>query len=510
MREVASALAFLHGTGCVHGDLKPENLMLSTKHASDSVVKLIDFGCAQLSGREDIPATDVKTEAYCPPEVLRRDTERLKLGTTGRGRNNSSATRDRMDPSMDMWALGIILYIMLTGFHPFDFEGNSSDQVIARRIMNSTPFPVGEDSKYTAHLSESAIDLILKLLAWDPDDRLTAAEMLDHPWVRGETARTDKIADSHTKLSKFRAFKSGLEVKVFSDLYNWSEESAANATKKTSLIERSFKSFDEQEKGFITRKDLSRQLQSNTDADDSDDDGLTLSNFEDLLSESMKNKYFRKGQVVYREGEEGNEMFFINSGVVEISTHDGFKLQLKQGDFVGEGALLSQNRTRCATVTCVTPVHVIEITREYFEKYLMASFQDINLKIREKNKSRALTRTKAILRQQKELKPLQVGNGDTLYIVGDDGNELFILEKGKVDIRAHDGTTVFTVNRGDLFGERAVVANRPRTTSAVCASDNCTVHVMDASAFTHVLEESPGLQESVSVLFCVDASLLPF
>lgn len=502
MREIASALAFLHGTGCVHGDLKPENLMLSTRHTSDAVVKLIDFGCAQLAGRDDIPVTDVKTEAYCPPEVLEAElTKQRNQGKT------SCSSLERLEPPMDMWALGIILYIMLTGFHPFDFEGDSSDAVIVRRIIKNTRFPVRGDSKYTSHLSESASDLILKLLAFDPRDRITALEMLDHPWIRGVTARKDKITGIDKKLAKFRVFKSGLEAKVFSDLFTWSDERAEMATKKTSLIERSFRSFDEQHKGFVTAKDLNRRLQNDGSYDDSDEDALTLSNFEDMLAESMKNKYFPRGHVMYHEGEEGNAMFFINSGVVELSTSYGFKLTVGQGDFVGEGALLSPDRTRSATVQCVTPVHVIEISRAQFEKYLSASQQDINLKIREKRKSRALGRTKAILRQQKDLVAKEINRGTAVYNVGDDGEAIYILEKGKIDVRAEDGTTVFTVDRGGLFGELAVLESRPRATSAVCTTEKCTLHLMNASAFRHVLEEAPCLHASVSIVTCLPVAL---
>jgi serine/threonine protein kinase len=54
VREVASALAFLHGIGVVHADLKPENLMLSSEQASDSIVKLVEFGFTQIPGGDSI------------------------------------------------------------------------------------------------------------------------------------------------------------------------------------------------------------------------------------------------------------------------------------------------------------------------------------------------------------------------------------------------------------------------------------------------------------------------
>ena len=81
IREVASSLLFIHGLDTTHGDLKPENLMLSSKNPSDAVVKLVDFGCAQVDDKDSIshkynsesdgPAGSSiagKTLAYCPPE----------------------------------------------------------------------------------------------------------------------------------------------------------------------------------------------------------------------------------------------------------------------------------------------------------------------------------------------------------------------------------------------------------------------------------------------------------
>ena len=108
VKEVADALNFLHGIEIVHGDLKPENLMLSTTRKEDSTIKLVDFGCALIrseDGKSIISQSSAgNTPAYCPPEVLEN-------------------TKVPISPSMDIWGLGIILYIMLTGLHPFDLDG---------------------------------------------------------------------------------------------------------------------------------------------------------------------------------------------------------------------------------------------------------------------------------------------------------------------------------------------------------------------------------------------------
>ena len=64
-------------------------------------------------------------------------------------------------------------------------------------------------------------------------------------------------------------------------------------------------------------------------------------------------------------------MYFINSGSVEVySKKDGFSTVLQSGNFFGEGALLHPQKIRSGSVRCVTPVHAIQISREYFEKYI--------------------------------------------------------------------------------------------------------------------------------------------
>ncbi len=82
--------------------------MLSTVRQEDSTIQVVDFGCAQVScedtGIIQTKSTAGNTPAYCPPEVLENP-------------------KDPISPKMDIWGLGIILYIMLTGLHPFDLNG---------------------------------------------------------------------------------------------------------------------------------------------------------------------------------------------------------------------------------------------------------------------------------------------------------------------------------------------------------------------------------------------------
>ena len=172
--------------------------------------------------------------------------------------------------------------------------------------MSNKPPPL-KNSPITAHLSDSAIDIIEKLMCKDETKRITAQEMLEHPWVKGETASRSKMADSDKKLSMYRAFKSRIENKVFKDFVDWSDaEDVKDISKRASLIERSFRAFDPQQKGYITKQDLrmltKRSAAKVRDIDDGDAAQLSLSNFSDLLAENMKNKYWPKHHVVYHEG----------------------------------------------------------------------------------------------------------------------------------------------------------------------------------------------------------------
>jgi serine/threonine protein kinase len=131
---VASAIDFLHGIGLVHCDLKPENLMLSAKNESASI-KLVDFGGSEmlpgfddldLQQQQQLPSprtrprkTGGTTVAYCPPEALK----------------NVDA---QVDPALDMWSLGVIVYIMLTGVHPLDFDG----QFVPTNRLHVMPPPI--------------------------------------------------------------------------------------------------------------------------------------------------------------------------------------------------------------------------------------------------------------------------------------------------------------------------------------------------------------------------------
>jgi len=502
VREVASALAFLHGIGVVHADLKPENLMLSTPHRADAVVKLVDFGSAEVlrnpaeaAGGDDGglggsggTKTGFLTPAYCPPE---------SLDNIARGK------RPGPKPSHDMWALGVILYIMLTGVHPYDLTGDAPDKKVEARIMTPDEYkvPLSPTSPYTSHLSPSAIDLISKLMNRDPNARLTAHEMLNHPWVRGETATTEVITGSDERLNKLK-FK--MQRNFFEDVVKWSDDDSATR-RKSDLIERSFQSFDKKKKGFITNNDLNKTNGGgNTPSpgfstDDAEEMGpsLTMSEFSNVLSANMSSQYFPKGQTIYQEGDIGNHMYFINSGKVEVVTKDGSKASRSQGDFFGEGALLDGGNKRSATITCKSPVHAIRIHREYFKKVIAESGTGIFLTLREKDKIRKRNRSKAILRLHNNLEEIRFKNNESVFKHDSDGDSIFIVDKGRVDILVAD-KLAFGVTSGNVFGENSLLTGRQRNSSAVCKSEEgCITQKLNGNDFRKLVSASPYVKDAL-------------
>ena len=287
VREVASALNFLHGIGVVHADLKPENILLTTSRRGDAVVKLADFGCAQVTdmasaafGNEEdekyTPTYGAPTPAYCPPESILKTVP--------------------IQASADMWGLGVILFIMLTGAHPYDLEGEADDDEIETRIKNPKYRIPINDPAVTGHLSKSAKDLISKLMIRDPKKRLTAMQMLNHPWVKGETAATNIMKGSDAKLSKYRVFKSKLQAKFFENVVMDSDSDDDEVRRKTSLLERSFKALDANHQGYLDIEKLGV-------TDESGGPTLTMSDFQNLLSTNIIHKHFPAGHVMYAEGD---------------------------------------------------------------------------------------------------------------------------------------------------------------------------------------------------------------
>ncbi|KAJ1613347.1 calcium/calmodulin dependent protein kinase [Cryptosporidium canis] len=155
MKQVLSTICYCHDHGIVHRDLKPENFLFLNKNYN-APLKIIDFGLAARVSSEDTSLnTRAGTPYYVAPEVL----------------------QGKYDKRCDMWSLGVILYILLCGYPPFH---GSNDSIILHKVQKGVYGFKEEDWK---HVSFLAIDLIRRLLTYNPTERITARDALNHPWI---------------------------------------------------------------------------------------------------------------------------------------------------------------------------------------------------------------------------------------------------------------------------------------------------------------------------------------
>ncbi|ETE70372.1 MAP kinase-activated protein kinase 3, partial [Ophiophagus hannah] len=159
MRDIGTAIQHLHGMNIAHRDVKPENLLYTSKE-KESVLKLTDFGFAKETTIQNALQTPCYTPYYVAPEVL---------------------GPEKYDKSCDMWSLGVIMYILLCGFPPFySNTGQAISPGMKRRIrMGQYGFPNPEWSE----VSDEAKQLIRLLLKTDPTERMTISQFMNHPWI---------------------------------------------------------------------------------------------------------------------------------------------------------------------------------------------------------------------------------------------------------------------------------------------------------------------------------------
>mmetsp|Transcript_13697 Transcript_13697/g.42402 ORF Transcript_13697/g.42402 Transcript_13697/m.42402 type:complete len:530 (-) Transcript_13697:59-1648(-) len=179
IRQVGEGLKHLHARGIAHRDLKPENLLLVS--AQDNAdVKICDLGCAVAPcSRLD---QRVGTPGYAAPEML-------------------DAT-SKYDERVDVFALGVILFVLLAGYHPFDPAGDASDAVVGKRIKKGD-YCFHEDA--WRGISEDARDVVRQLLQVDPARRGSVIALLETPWVAGAASSTPLPEATQANLKQFNA-----------------------------------------------------------------------------------------------------------------------------------------------------------------------------------------------------------------------------------------------------------------------------------------------------------------
>ena len=189
-KQLMSAVSYCHSQGICHRDLKPDNIIFLNKEP-DSPIKVIDFGLSKIFGElkpimkgnkveKNIMSLRVGTAYYMSPEVL----------------------QGNYDNKCDIWACGVILYIMLCGYPPFD--GDSEHDIL--KAISKKKFYFPEEEWKT--VSDDAKDLIKHMIC-DADKRYNAEMILNHPWIE------KNAPNSKGNLAKFNVHK----LESFGNLY---------------------------------------------------------------------------------------------------------------------------------------------------------------------------------------------------------------------------------------------------------------------------------------------------
>ncbi len=155
IHKLCTAVYFLHQYGIVHRDLKPENILMMDK-TDNADIRLVDFGLGKMLGPGEKCNDPFGTFSYVAPEVLEEK---------------------EYDFKVDLFAIGIITYLLVAGFLPFDDE-NSEKEIARQTVYEPTPFP----KKIWNNISPEAKMFVDNLLNKDPDKRMNLGEVLQHKW----------------------------------------------------------------------------------------------------------------------------------------------------------------------------------------------------------------------------------------------------------------------------------------------------------------------------------------
>ena len=156
--QLAKGLKYLHKYGIIHRDLKPDNIML-TEASDKGNVKIMDFGLSKILGKKEKSTDGFGTLTFVSPEVL---------------------VRKPYNKEVDIWSLGVILYLMLSGELPFD-DPDDNEQNIAKAIVyQDVKFP----SEKFGKRSKAVIELIQRCLTKDPKARIKVDEIIKSDWIK--------------------------------------------------------------------------------------------------------------------------------------------------------------------------------------------------------------------------------------------------------------------------------------------------------------------------------------
>lgn len=226
-----STLSYLHDHDIVHRDLKPENLLMASK-TNDTDIKIADFGFAKETAGATLQSK-CGSPSYISPEIL--------LGIP-------------YGKSTDMWAAGVIIFILLGGYPPF--ASRCQNRLFTKIVEADFRF----DPEFWDAVSADAKDLISKLLTVDTEKRLTAKQALQHPWFQA-TRDSLSVRDLGKNLEAFKRYRKNARFRA-----------AANAIIATNKFTKSLHFIRVDQSFILDENGIDLTLYDGEDAKDSGSD----------------------------------------------------------------------------------------------------------------------------------------------------------------------------------------------------------------------------------------------
>ncbi|OWZ09699.1 CAMK protein kinase [Phytophthora megakarya] len=203
--DLLQALNFLHKLGIAHRDVKPENLLITSINPKLATIKLADFGLATLVEESSLLSHGRMTWAYCAPEVFKTSSLETPASTEeAETLPAKSARNSQVGFQCDMWSVGIVLYVLLSGVHPFDPDGRQTRDQMINNIQLGQISMTG--SRWDA-ISNEAKDLISTLIHTSPEVRPTSAEALRHEWFKSQRTSRKSLAVSISDTEGLRQYR---------------------------------------------------------------------------------------------------------------------------------------------------------------------------------------------------------------------------------------------------------------------------------------------------------------